>query len=200
VSSNVAKGKDLEDSIESILAALMDKGDVVDEYHLLRARDYPDFWARDKMNREWLIEAKNSIPGFVKNPKHFQENGRWTEEYLWTERHILSKTWRLPTYETRPAPGDKHGTWITVHAPNPLLVIRHMNFDLPSLRALRDLFGDRGIICFGDKDPATPRYEFLITQMRALFTNPPYVPPQPQPKPPEPTQTEKAMERMGYKT
>jgi len=167
---NIAKGKDLEDSIESLLAALMDKGEILDEYHLLRAREYPDFWARDKLGREWLIEAKNHVPGFVTNPRHFQDNGRWTEEYKWTERNILSKAWKLSTYETRPYPGDKHGAWITVHAPKPLLIIRHMNFDLPSLKALRDLFGDRGIICFGSKDPSIPRHEFLITQMRELFT------------------------------
>lgn len=147
----------------------MDKGEVVDEYHLLRARNYPDFWARDKMDREWLIEAKNTIPSKISKPKHFQENGRWTEEYLWTERNILSKAWNLPAYETRPAPGDKHGVYITVHSPKPLLVIRHMNFDLPSLKALRTLFGDNGIICFGDKDPSIPRYDFLITRMRELF-------------------------------
>ncbi len=172
--STWASQNELEEAVGLMLHVLQNYGDVLDKYHLLRARDYPDFWARDRKGRQYLVECKNGIPRPVPKPRHFSDNGRWVEEYRWTESHILAKAWNLPRYETRPERGAKHGTWIEVNHPLPILVIRHMNFDMQSLKALRDLFNPNPlaqIICFGKANPEKARWDYIFQRLRELFAH-----------------------------
>lgn len=160
----------LEDPIDLLLGAWEREGRLVQEHHLLRARDYPDFWAKDRKGREYLIECKNCEPKTVTNPRNFEDKNRWVEEYKWTESHILTKAWTLPKYESRPELGKKHGVWIEVSKPLPVLITRYANFDLESLGALQALFQNR-IIAFGYDSPKFPRINasFVAKRLLQLF-------------------------------